>query len=94
MRYGRSSMVALILGSILGADPSGGQESNASVSNPPVRLAVAPDTTTKTSIPAPAPAVVVPAPSSGFLTAAVTRVSGGLGTTSEFSNCVPITIVP
>ena len=38
--------------------------------------------------------VVVPAPSSGFLTAAVTRVSGGLGTTSEFSNCVPITIVP
>jgi uncharacterized repeat protein (TIGR01451 family) len=38
--------------------------------------------------------VVVAAPSSGFLTAAVTHLSGGLNTTSEFSNCVPITIVP
>lgn len=65
MKYCRSSMVALALGAMLDADPSGAQESNASVSNPPVRLAVAPDTTTKTAAPAPAPAVV-PAPS--FLT--------------------------
>jgi hypothetical protein len=58
-------MVALALGSILDADPGNAQESNASVTNPPVRLAVAADTTTRTAPTPPAPAV---APTPSFLT--------------------------
>ena len=67
MRHRLSSVVVLALGSMLEGDAIGAQESNATVANPPVRLAVAADSTKTTAAPVATP-VAAPPPPPNFLT--------------------------
>ena len=61
MRFRRSSIVVCALGSMIDAEAAAAQESKASVTSPPVRMAIAADTTAKGSATAP-PAQPVPPP--------------------------------